>query len=147
MPLFRELTTVHQEIFASAFERLQWRMVASFECSLARRGSQITVEETTFWLSPARDPESSCTLVFCDPKEKELGERVTSDAITMATGLDGDIKFVLGFANDEYVAHQAFDQHMRNDTTETSGSYTHNLSPRPTNRSGGSRRRGGRCRR
>ena len=45
--------------------------------------------------------------------------------------MDGDIKFVLGFANDENVANGAFTAHMQDPANETNGSYTHNLAPRP----------------
>ena len=45
----------------------------------------------------------------------------------MATGVDDDIKFVLGFANNEYmymyVAHAAFDQHLQSERNDTSGSW------------------------
>lgn len=143
MPLFRQLQPIHQTVFRSAFKRLKWSMVASFECSLARRGSLITLEKTTFWMSPTRDPEGSCTLVFGAPVDAELAETITSQAITMATGHTGDIKFVLGFANDEYVAMEAFNQHMRDTRNEPNGSYTVAAS-RPATPKSNRKKRGGR---
>jgi hypothetical protein len=123
MPLFHQLQPIHQTIFRSAFTRLKWSMVASFECGLARRGSLITLEKTTFSMSPTRDPDSSCTLVFGVPIDAELGETITSEAVTKATGHEGDIKFVLGFADDEYVAMEAFNKHLHDTQNEPNGSY------------------------
>lgn len=72
MPLFQELMPVHRAIFAETFTQLQWFMVANFECSMARRGAEVCIKETTFWMSASRDVQSKCTLIFCDPKDKEL---------------------------------------------------------------------------
>ena len=71
------------------------------------------------------------TMAFCSPKAKQLGMQISSDAVTRATGMDGDIKFVLGFANDENVANGVFNAHMQDPATDTNGSYAHNLAPRP----------------
>ena len=131
MPLFEELKTMHRALFQEQFERLEWRMVASFETSIARKGSTIAIKKTTFWLSPERDPNSEMTMAFRSPDAKKLGTQISSDAVTQATGVDGDIKFVLGFANDENVANGVFNAHMQDPATKTNGSYTHNLAPRP----------------
>lgn len=71
------------------------------------------------------------TMAFRKAKAKQLGRQISNDAVTQATGVDGDIKFLLGFANDENMAAAAFDAHMRDSTTQTNGSYTHDLAPRP----------------
>lgn len=131
LPLFEELKTMHRALFQEQFEQLEWRMVASFETSIARKGSTIAIKKTTFWLSPNRDRNSEMTMIFRSPKAKRLGTQISSNAVTQATGVDGDIKFVLGFANDENVANCVFNAHMQNSATETNGSYTHNLAPRP----------------
>lgn len=139
MPLFRELNALHRGILAEHFQRLRWEIVASFECSIKRVGSTISIEKTSFWTSPARIPESLLTMVFVDPKDNELGQQLSSDAITLATNNTGDISFMLGFANNEYIANQAFNAHLQNDSNEPVGSYSHALAPRRV--SGG---RGGR---
>ena len=41
-----------------------------------------------------------------------LGAEMNSDSITAATGEQGDCKFVLGFANDEYVAQNSVDEYV-----------------------------------
>ena len=96
---------MHRALFEEHFERLKWGMVASFETSIVRKGSTIVIKKTTFWLSPERDPNSEMTMVFRSLKAKQLGTQISNDAVTQATGMDGDIKFVLGFANDENVAN------------------------------------------
>lgn len=146
MPLFHELTAVHRGIFAEHFGRLRWNMVASFECSIKRTGSTIAIEKTSFWLCPDRTSESGLTMVFVDPKDKVLGQKLSSEAITRATNQTGDISFILGFANSEYTANQAFESHLQNDSNEPNGSYTHTLSPRPVTGSQerGRRKKGGR---
>eukprot|EP00966_Prymnesium_polylepis_P020882 480631-Prymnesium_polylepis.1 len=121
MPLFQELKTMHRALFQEQFERLEWEMVASFETSITRKGSTIAIKQTTFWLSSERDPNSGMTMAFRNPKAKHLGTQISNDAVTQATGVDGDIKFVLGFANDENVANGVFNAHMQDSATETGG--------------------------
>ena len=134
MPLFHELTAVHRGIFAEEFGRLRWSMVASFECSIKRIGSTIAIEKTSFWLCPDRTSGSGLTMVFVNPKDKMLGQKLSSEAITRATNQTGDISFILGFANSEYTANQAFEAHLRDDSFEPNGSYSHALSPRTVTR-------------
>lgn len=131
VPLFKELKTMHRALFEEQFEQLKWGMVASFETSIVRKGSTIAIKKTAFWLSPERDPDSGMTMAFRSLKAKQLGTQISNDAVTQATGVDGDIKFVLGFANDENVANDVFNAHLQDPATETNSSYTHNLAPRP----------------
>ena len=49
---------------------------------------------------------------FGAPTDAALGAEIKSDSITAATGEQGDCKFVLGFANDEYVAQNSVDEYV-----------------------------------
>lgn len=119
MLLFNELKAMHRSLFVEQFDRLQWEMVASFECSIARKGSNIMINKTTFWLSSERDVNSKMTLVFPKPQAKQFGMKIPNDAVTQATGVSGDIKFILGFANDENVADEAVRKHTQSGIFET----------------------------
>lgn len=129
MPLYAELKAMHRFLFHEQFSRLEWKMVASFETSIVRKRSIIAIKQTTFWLSSERDPESETTIAFSNAKAKQLGTQISNDAVTQATGVSRDIKFILGFANDEKVADDAFGTHMQDPANEKNGSYTYMLSP------------------
>eukprot|EP00666_Eupelagonemidae_sp_cell4sb_P004598 gene4598-10272_t len=97
MPLFHELCAIHRAIFEEQFERLEWSMIASFECNITRVSTDIKLHKTTCWVSPDRDPRGCMTL--------------SNAAISRAIGEEGDTKIILGFANNEYVARQAIGTH------------------------------------
>ena len=130
MPLYNELVAMHRRLFAEQFDRLRWDMVASFECSITRVASVVTVKNTTFWLSSDRNPQSGMQIVFDSLNGQEMGQQISNQAITQATKR-GDISFTLGFANDEFTANQAFNAHMQSNSVETDGSYSHSLPARP----------------
>lgn len=114
MPLYHELCAVHQAVFEEKFERLNWSMIASFECEITRQTTDIKLHKTTFWMSPDRDPRGSAMIVFTDPQDALLGAKLSNAAITRATGKEGDTNIILGFANNEYVARQRIGTHSRN---------------------------------
>ena len=124
MPLYNELVAMHRRLFA------EQSVVASFECSVTRVASVVTIQKTTFWLFSDRNPRSGMQIVFDSLNGQEMGQQISNQAITQATKR-GDISFTLGFANDEFTANQAFDAHMQSDSVETDGSYSHNIAPRP----------------
>ena len=51
MPLFHELCAIHRAIFEEQFERLNWSMIASFECEITRHSTDIKLHKTTCWVS------------------------------------------------------------------------------------------------
>ena len=114
MPLFHELCAIHRAIFEEQFERLEWSMIASFECDITRHSTDIKLHKTTFWVAPDRDPRGGMTVVFTDPEDARLGAKLSNAALTRAIGGEGDTKIILGFANNEYVARQAISTHSRN---------------------------------
>ena len=114
MPLFHELCAIHRAIFEEQFERLEWSMIASFECDITRHSTAIKLHKTTCWVTPDRDPRGCMTVVFTDPEDALLGAKLSNAAISRAIGEEGDTKIILGFANNEYVARQAIGTHSRN---------------------------------
>ena len=114
MPLFHELCAIHRDIFEEQFERLEWSMIASFECNITRVSTDIKLHKTTCWVSPDRDPRGCMTVVFTDPEDALFGAKLSNAAISRAIGEEGDTKIILGFANNEYVARQAIGTHSRN---------------------------------
>ena len=89
-------------------------MVASFECEITRHSTDIKLHKTTCWVTPDRDPRGCMTVVFTDPEDALLGAKLSNAAISRAIGEEGDTNIILGFANNEYVAHQAIGTHSRN---------------------------------
>jgi hypothetical protein len=71
MPLFHELCAIHRAIFEEQFERLNWSMIASFECDITRHSTDIKLHKTMFWVTPDRDPRGGMT-VSCLPIPKTL---------------------------------------------------------------------------
>ena len=111
MPLFHELCAIHRAIFEEQFERLEWSMIASFECNITRVSTDIKLHKTTCWVSPDRDPRGCMTIAFTDPEDALFGAKLSNAAISRAIGEEGDTKIILGFANNEYVARQAIGTH------------------------------------
>jgi hypothetical protein len=65
--LLGELDALHRNtIFPGNFEKLQWSMVAAYECELSRQGSDIHLHKTTFWVSADKDPRGALTIMFDD---------------------------------------------------------------------------------
>lgn len=72
-------------------------MVASYECDVSRKGSDINVNKTTFWVSPDKDPREAMTIDFAD-SSGAMGAHLTHEAITQACQTEGDLSIVIGFA-------------------------------------------------
>ena len=87
-------------------------MVASFECEVSRINGAIKLHHTSIWVTPDRNPRGMMVMQFDHPTDAALGAEMNSDSITAAVGEQGDCKFVLGFANDEYVAQNTVDQYV-----------------------------------
>ena len=65
--LLRELERVHRNsIFPRLFQRLQFGMVASFECEIARTNNVLRLNSTTFWMSADRNPAGMMQMVYDD---------------------------------------------------------------------------------
>ena len=104
--LFHELVAINRRVMAENCDRLQWGMVATFECEVSRINGEIKLHHTSIWVTPDRNPRGMMVMQFDHPTDAALGAEMNSDSITAATGEQGDCKFVLGFANDEYVAQE-----------------------------------------
>jgi hypothetical protein len=109
--LLGELYALHRDIvFPGAFDRLQWGMVASYECDVSRKGSDIHVHKTTFWVSPDKDPCGAMTIDFGD-SSGAMGANLTHEALTQATQTEADLSIVIGFAPNEHQAKKALREH------------------------------------
>ena len=109
--LLGELDALHRDIvFPGAFEKIQWLMVASYECDVSRRGSDIHVHKTTFWMSPDKDPRGAMTIDF-DDSSGAMGAHLTHKALTDACQTEGDLSIVIGFAPNEKQAKKALREH------------------------------------
>lgn len=109
--LLGELDTLHRNIvFPGAFDRLQWGMVASYECDLSRKGSDIHVNKTTFWMSADKDSRGAMTIDFAD-SSGAMGAHLTHEALTQACQNEGDLSVVIGFAPNEEQAKKALREH------------------------------------
>ena len=109
--LLGELDALHRDIvFPGAFDKLQWCMVASYECDVSRKGSDIHVNKTTFWMSPDKDPRGAMTIEFAD-SSGAMGAHLTHEALTQACQTEGDLSIVIGFAPNEQQAKKALREH------------------------------------
>jgi hypothetical protein len=109
--LLGELDALHRDIvFPGAFEKIQWWMVASYECDVSRKGSDIHVHKTTFWMSPDKDPRGAMTIDF-DESSGAMGAHLTHKALTDACQTEGDLSIVIGFAPTEKQAKKALREH------------------------------------
>ena len=112
IPLMHELVAINRRVMEENCERLKWGMVASFECEVSRINGEIKLHHTSIWVTPDRNPRGNMVMQFGAPTDAALGAEMNSDSITAATGEQGDCKFVLGFANDEYVAQSTVDEYV-----------------------------------
>ena len=112
LALFHELVAINRRIMTENLNRLHWGMVASFECEVSRINGSIKLHHTSIWVTPDRNPRGMMVMQFDHPTDAALGAEMNSDSITAATGEQGDCKFVLGFANDEYVAQNSVDDYV-----------------------------------
>lgn len=112
LPLFHELVAINRRVTAEHFDRLQWGMIASFECEVSRINGTIKLHRTSIWVTPDRNPLGMMIMQFDAPTDALLGAELNSNSITAATGQQGDCNFVLGFANDEYVAKNSVDMYV-----------------------------------
>ena len=105
--LLGELDALHRNtILPGNFEKLQWSMVAAYECELSRQGSDIHLHKTTFWVSADKDPRGALTIMF-DDSSAALGTHITDDAFTAASQTHGDTKIVIGYSPNEKEAKKA----------------------------------------
>ena len=112
IPLFKELVEINRGIMQEKFQRLQWNMVACWESNVSRHGNKIRLHETTIWVTPNRDPRGMMVMKFSPSIARQLGRKLKSESITSATNQEGDCSFVLGFANDEYVANDVVHEYV-----------------------------------
>lgn len=110
--LFHELVAINRRVIAENCTRLHWGMVACWECKVSRINGEIKLHHTSIWVTPDRNPKGMMLMQFEHPFDAALGADITSEFITAAVGKSGDCKFVLGFANDEYVAQCAVDDYV-----------------------------------
>ena len=105
--LLGELDALHRNtIFPGNFEKLQWSMVAAYECELSRQGSDIHLHKTTFWVSADKDPRGALTIMF-DDSSAALGTHITDEAFTAASQTHGDTQIVIGYSPNEKQAKRA----------------------------------------
>ena len=112
IPLFTKLVEINRGIMQQNFDRLKWNMVACWESEVSRTGNTIKLHQTTIWVTPDRDPRGMMLFKFDNTTAKRLGAKLQSEHITLATTQEGDCSFVLGFANDEYVANNVVDEYV-----------------------------------
>ena len=143
IPLFHELVAINRRVMADYFERLEWRMVASFECEVSRIDGKIKLHHTSIWFTPDRDPRGMMVMQFSHPTDAALGAEINSDSITAAVGEQGNCKLVLGFANDEYVAQNSIDDYVNAGTHTAVASVAYQPTGNPPVRA--SRRASRRC--
>ena len=109
--LLGELDALHRNIvFPATFEKIQWWMVASYECEVSRKGSDMHVHKTTFWMSPDKDSRGAMTIDF-DDSSGAMGAQLTHKALTEACQKEGDLSIVIGFAPNEQQAKKALREH------------------------------------
>ena len=91
--------------------RIQFAMVASFECEIAREDGVITLNSTTFWMSADRDPRGMMKLVYDKEFATRAGSALNNESLTAACGETGNIKIILGFSPTEEQAVEAVERH------------------------------------
>ena len=112
LALFHELVAINRRIMTENLNRLQWGMVASFECEVSRINGTIKLHHTSIWVTPDRNPRGMMVMQFDHPTDEALGAEMNDASITAAVGEEGNCTFVLGFANDEYVAQNSIDEYV-----------------------------------
>ena len=131
LPLFHELVAINRRVTAEHFDRLQWGMIASFECEVSRINGTIKLHRTSIWVTPDRSPRGMMVMQFDPPTDAALGAEMNSDSITAAVGEEGNCSFVLGFANDEYVAQNSIDEYVNAGTHTAVASVEYQLTSNP----------------
>lgn len=106
--LLRELERVHRDsIFPVIFQSLQFNMISSFECEIARTNDVVRLNSTTFWMSADRNPDGMMQMVYDDDFAVRAGGYLNSQILTAACGKIGDIQIVIGFSPTEEQAAEA----------------------------------------
>lgn len=109
--LLQELECIHRDsIFPTVFERIQFHMVASFECEIARKNGVITLDSTTFWMSADRNPAGMMRLVYDNDFATRAGSALNNESLTAACGETGNINIVIGFSPTEEQAVEAVER-------------------------------------
>lgn len=100
--ILRELESVHRDsIFPVLFRRLQFGMIESFECEIARTNGVVRLNSTTFWMSADRNPDGMMQMVYDDDFAVRAGGALNSQSLSAACGQTGDIKILIGFSPTE----------------------------------------------
>ena len=106
--LLRDLERLHRDsIFPVLFRRLQFGMIASFECEIARTNGVVRLNSTTFWMSADRNPDGMMQMVYDDDFAVRAGGALNSQSLSAASGETGDIKIMIGFSPTEEQAAEA----------------------------------------
>lgn len=109
--LLGELDALHRgTVFPEKFQKLNWSMVAAYECELSRKGGKIHVHKTTFWMSSDKDPNGEATIEF-RARSGAMGAHITHPAFTEACQTQGDISIVIGFTPTKEQARAADREH------------------------------------
>ena len=89
IPLTHELVAINRRVMAENCNRLQWEIVACWECEVSRTGGEIKLHHTSIWITPDRNPRGMMVMQFDLPTDAALGAEMNSDSITAATGEQG----------------------------------------------------------
>ena len=116
LPLFRELVAINRTFMEANCDRLRWDMVACWESDVSRVANVVKLHQTSIWVTPDRNPQGMMIMKFGPPTDAQLGTDITSESITLSSCQEGDCRFVLGFANDEYTANAVVDQYVSDGT-------------------------------
>ena len=84
--LFHELVAINRRVMAENCDRLQWGMVACWECEVSRIDDEIKLHQTSIWVTPDRSPRGMMIMQFGPPTDAVLGAGMNSDSITAAIG-------------------------------------------------------------
>ena len=143
--LFHELVAINRRVMEENCSRLQWGMVACWECEVSRTGGEIKLHRTSIWVTPDRSPRGMMVMQFDPPTDAALGAEMNSESITAAVGEEGNCSFVLGFANDEYVAQNSIDEYVNAGTHTAVASVAYQPTGNPPVRASGRGKKGRRA--
>lgn len=108
--LLNQIEVLHAtRIFPNTFATLEWYMVAAFETTLTRENGKISINKTTFWVSPDKNPKGMGTIAF--DMSDTLGDNISNDLFTAACGSDADQTIMIGYAKNQEQVEQALRHH------------------------------------
>ena len=128
-------------VFPLAFgDSLPWSAVHRFECSISRKRSTIRVESVTFWMEENGDG-TAMTFDNDDAQWKRaVRSYLTNAALTAATGNDGNVACIIGYAPTKQEVDAIMDEHIRNGFEAPVGTPSERGKSRRANRRGRERR-------